>query len=213
MKRRMVRIDGDDYEVMDEGNCFIETKRHRYSWREGELRRFVARDIIGNPDKDGKREPELDWGHDSYTGRDILELYGDDYDKGRGHECWVRLAGVEEPLKIPSPNIEDASTIPAEISRNGDSVSYGKLTVYGDFESVIYAKNPHDLTDANNAQNILRFLCTCAVGKSKAKSKADIRKHVNTVNADWRPSQDFRGQLKPLFECIGSNRGMYWIKD
>lgn len=95
----------------------------------------------------------------------------------------------------------------------GASKSYGQLTVYGDFDSVLFAKVHYDLQDAVNARSILRFLCGCAVGKPNAKRKADIREHVSTVNADWRPSQDFRNQLKSLFECVGSHRGMYWIKD
>ena len=106
MKRRMVRIGGDDYEVMDEGNCFIETKRHRYCWREGELKRFAEREKLGKAGKDGRRKPELvSWGYDCFTGRDILELYGPDFDKGRGHECWVRCVGVDQPLKMPAPEI------------------------------------------------------------------------------------------------------------
>ena len=108
MNRRLVEIDGDDYEVMDEGNCFIETKWHRYSWREGELKLFAVREKLGKPGKDGKRKPvPVDWGYDRFTGRDILELYGPEYDKGRGHECWIRFAGVDQPEKLPAPKIEN----------------------------------------------------------------------------------------------------------
>ena len=107
MNRRKVIIDGDEYEVMDEGNCFIETKRKRYSWREGELKLFEVREKLGKPGKDGKRKPELvGWGYARFTGRDILELYGPEYDKGRGHECWIRFAGVDQPEKLPAPKIE-----------------------------------------------------------------------------------------------------------
>ena len=110
MKRRMVRIGGDDYEVMDEGNCFIETKRHRYCWREGELKRFAVREKLGKAGKDGRRKPELvNWEYDRFTGRDIVELDGPEYDKGRGHECWIGFAGVDQPLKLPAPKIEDVA--------------------------------------------------------------------------------------------------------
>ena len=106
MKRRMVRIGGDDYEVMDEGNCFIETKRNRYCWREGELKRFAAWETLGKAGKDGRRKPVLNsWGYDRFTGRDIVELYGPEYDKGRGHECWIKIAGEDEPMKLPAPEI------------------------------------------------------------------------------------------------------------
>lgn len=102
MKRRMVKIGGDNYEVMEEGDCFIETKLNRYSWREGKLKRFVPREKAG---KDGK--PVLiDWGLDRYTARDIEEVSGPEYDLGRGHECLIRFAGVERAEKFPAPKIE-----------------------------------------------------------------------------------------------------------
>lgn len=110
MKRRKIIIGGDEYDVVDEGNCFIETKRNRYIWREGELKRFVVREKLGKPDKKGKRKPEpVGWGYDHYTGRDILELYGPDYDKGREHDCWIRFSGLDQPGKFPAPAIEAVS--------------------------------------------------------------------------------------------------------
>ena len=116
MKQRKVTIGGDEYEIMDEGNCFIETNRKRYSWGEGELRLFAVREKLGKPGKDGKRKPELaGWGYDRFTGRDILELYGPDYDKGRGHECWIRFARVDQPVKLPAPRIE-AVPMPVPVS-------------------------------------------------------------------------------------------------
>ncbi len=109
MKRRKVIIGGDEFDVMDEGNCFIETKRNRFQWREGELRRFAAKVKYGKPDKNGERKPQpVGWGYEHYTGKQILELYGD-YDKGRGHDCWIRIVGVDEAVKIPSPSIEAAT--------------------------------------------------------------------------------------------------------
>jgi hypothetical protein len=225
-KRRKVIIGGDEYEVMEEGNCFIQTKRHRYSWREGELKSYgwEERPVTPYVDLESKSgrdivKAHLVEAHKTYTGRDIVELYGPDYDSGRGHECWIRFAGVERAEKFPAPKVEDVSAIYAvrgEMVGNDDAghqKDFGKLTVYGDFERVMFSKIPYDLRDAPNARSILRFLCGCAVGKSKAKSKADIRKRVDTVNSDWRPSQDFRNHLKSLFGCVGSHRGMYWIKD
>ena len=102
MKRRTVRIGGDDCEVMEEGNCFIETKRKRYSWRDGELKIPFARIRFR---KNGKHDPS-DYGPKYYTGRDIVEICGADFDKGREYECFIRMADGTG-LRTTAPKIED----------------------------------------------------------------------------------------------------------
>ena len=66
MKRRLVTIDGDDYEVLDAGNWFIETNRKRYSWDEGEFR--YSPDRTYPPDVLARRVKPLS----NRTGRDIV---------------------------------------------------------------------------------------------------------------------------------------------
>ena len=208
-KRRMIEIDGQPFTIMDEGDVFIETDRKRYSWDVGKFKYSPHRFY----------PPNMDAGRvlSSRTGRDIVLLTLRGCTSGT---CWITWSDGMRAM-YDSPQVEDVSAIYAarsgkvdgHIVEVGDSKSYGKLTVYGDFQTVMFAKDSYDLRDAQKARSILRFLCGRAVGKSNAKSKADIRKHVDTFNSDWRPSQDFRNHLKPLFECIGSHGGMYWIKD
>ena len=208
-ERRTVEIDGDDFEVKGAGNWFIETDRKRYSWNEGAFR--YSPDRTYPPDVENGTAKLLT----NRTGREIVLLTLRGCTAGT---CWITWSDGMRAV-YNAPEIEDVSIIyaaRAEMGSNenvGESNSYGQLTVYGDFDSVLFAKVHYDLQDAVNARSILRFLCGCAVGKPNAKSKADIREHVSTVNTDWRPSQDFRNQLKSLFECVGSHRGMYWIKD
>ncbi len=107
--RRRVVVGGDEFEVTDEGNCFIETKRHRYSWREGELKdyRWEERPVTPYVDADGSTvKAVLAEAHKVYTGRDIVELYGPDYDKGRGHKCWIKFMGDDRAMNFPAPKIE-----------------------------------------------------------------------------------------------------------
>jgi hypothetical protein len=92
---------------------------------------------------------------------------------------------------------------------------YGRLTVYGDFVSVMYAGVPHDLANETNIRSVLRYLCDNAVGKANKVKKSDIRNAMGdkTANANWQPSHDFRGTRKPLYDVIGQHNGYYWIKD
>ena len=204
-ERRMVEIDGDDFEVKGTGNWFIETDRKRYTWDDGEFSH--------SPDRTyppGVKEGTVRL-LSNRTAKDIVLLT---LRKCTSGTCWITWSDGMRAV-YNAPLIEDVSAFYAARNGkiNGDGASFGHLTVYGDFESVMFAKIPYDLRDAKGARSILRYLCKNAVGRSNAKSKADIQAHVRTVNSDWRPSQDFRNHLKALFDCIGSNRGFYWIKD
>ena len=204
-EQRKIEVDGQPFNVMDEGDCFVETDRKRYSWDIGELKysphRITPDALHDNPEK-ALRER---------TGRDIVVL------TLRGcssNTCWITWSDGMRAIYKP-PQIEDVSGIYAVPGRRciADSREYGQLTVYGDFETVMFAHKSYDLRDAQNARNILRFLCLNALGKANAKCKSAIREHVDTVNSDWRPSQDFRGNLEPLYKSIGGHRGKYWLKD
>ena len=91
---------------------------------------------------------------------------------------------------------------------------YGKLWVFENYNTVYDGETRYILTNSKNAKDFIKYLCEHAVGRANKKSKSDIQRNaMDTVNNDWRPSQDFRGKLKPLFDCVGEERGYYWLKD
>jgi hypothetical protein len=94
---------------------------------------------------------------------------------------------------------------------------HGCLEVLGDFERVICGNKTYPLKDRKNATAILKYLCTVkAFSRDTAKKKGDILQAVDTQSSDWKPSDDFSGRLKKLYdEAIGrgsKSQGIYWIK-
>jgi hypothetical protein len=103
--------------------------------------------------------------------------------------------------------------------RGDEKQTFGCLTVFNDFQTVLCKKKSYDLSDAAQARELLRFICTeKALSKDTARSKPEIKKAIETfvkiAAIDWRPAHVFRGNLAALYrDAIGRNskKGLYWI--
>jgi hypothetical protein len=97
---------------------------------------------------------------------------------------------------------------------------FGVLTIYGDFEKVVYEREPYDLGTADQGRAMLRYLCEVAgaIGKAKAVTTQQIKDYVKEQTGlladDWRPAHVLRGKLAGLYAAIGSikAKGTYWIE-
>ena len=98
---------------------------------------------------------------------------------------------------------------------------YGCLTVYGDFLSIVYAKTPFNLKEADIARALFCYLCNeNAVGRKNARTKQQIVDGIKSRIPSWgpiefRPSAYLREKLAGLLEALGKidSKGLYWIKD
>jgi hypothetical protein len=117
--------------------------------------------------------------------------------------------------KLPRQPTEEAR------SNNPSFRQYACLTVKGDWEEVYCRGKPYPLTTAEQAREMLRFLCESeAFSEETAQPKAAIRERLEernkiTPGVDWRPHSPFTRELRNLkADAIGCNEttGHYWIK-
>ena len=110
--------------------------------------------------------------------------------------------------------VQDKPTAEAPTPPDLKCKQYGQIYILGDYVTAIFEKKFYPLTNTKNVRSIIKYLCEHAVGKNnKVQKQTILNCGMDTVNSDWRPSQDFRGKLKPLFGCVGEERGSYWLKN
>ena len=154
------------------------------------------------------------------SGKRILDLAHDE----KGIEAIIRLAtkaesesvAKTEPMCLPSSKQPHSSQ---DNTPSKTSTTYGCITEYNDFESVLCKNIPYPLNNAKQAQAFLRYLCKeGSLSKDTAKTRAEIHEHLEslglvTKGIKWRAHSPFGGRLHQLgqdaFRPI--KMGLYWI--
>lgn len=145
-------------------------------------------------------------------------------DTSIGSIQWVPKLGCNSPMGSPTPlseravEKEEPSGHVSETHEAKAMKEYGCLTAFDSFNTILFKKQPYDLTDADQAREMLRFMCDReAFDPDSALSKGEILEHLRSTceitASDWRPAHVFRKWLAPLYaDAIGRQKGHYWLR-
>ena len=93
----------------------------------------------------------------------------------------------------------------------------GLMTVYRDFDLVVYKGKDHRLDRDSQARFVLKYLDSeKAFNRDSRKHKSDIHAALKKAgicgSTEWKPVDAFKNKLKPLFDVLDNYAGGYWIK-